>query len=233
MELTTHQITTLVLGILLPMVLLLAAAYAGGNRQGRLLAAAAEYTNGYEAGKEEQAELVAALQEDIGTLNSRMRLMSATLAHTKEGHELSQKHLAGALEYCAALQDEAEQLMPRALNDDDLTHLGKALALLASEAKRIQKTGSNKVNRAQLVHQHLSALHARATASDWRHPDTELIEWLEVAASVHADEEHGELRFPLFANRTGYAHVRDMIRDAQQQDEATQRNHQASLEAAA
>ena len=232
MELTTHQITTLVLGILLPMVLLLAAAYAGGNRQGRLLAAAAEYTNGYEAGKEEQAELVAALQEDIGTLNSRMRLMSATLAHTKEGHELSQKHLAGALEYCAALQDEAEQLMPRALNDDDLTHLGKALALLASEAKRIQKTGSNKVNRAQLVHQHLSALHARATASDWRHPDTELIEWLDRAATVHTELEYAELRFLLAGKPEGYDHIRDLFRHAMEQDAEIEQNHQAALEAA-
>lgn len=233
MELTPHQITTLVLGILLPMALLLAAAYAGGNRQGRLLAAAAEYTNGYEAGKEEQTKLMATLREHIGQLNSQLALMSTTLAHTKEGYELSQKHLNGALEYCAALQDEAELLMARALNDDDLTHLHKALALLSSEAKRIQKTGSNKVNRAQLVHQHLASLHSRASASDWRHPDTELIEWLDRAATVHTELEYAELRFLLAGKPEGYDHIRDMLRHAMEQDAEIEQNHQAALEAAA
>lgn len=227
--LTTHQITAVVLGILLPMILLIGFTYASALEKGKVLGAA----DGYQAGLRRQSEHVDALQADIGTLNTRLTNMSEALANAKEGHELNRRHLLAVLEHTGAVQDEALRMLPRVLTDTDLAHLSQARGMIAGEANRFRKTGSTKANRAHVIEQHLVAIHARATASDWRHPDTDLIEWLDSAASVHADEEHGELRFPLAGNCVGYPHVRDMIRTAQQQDEECLQNHQASLEAVA
>lgn len=72
--LTNHQITALVLGILLPMILLLIGAYACGINKGKLLTEAAVYGKGYAAGLAEQAEHVEALHNDIGMLRESHRL---------------------------------------------------------------------------------------------------------------------------------------------------------------
>ncbi|MEZ1745657.1 MULTISPECIES: hypothetical protein [Pseudomonas] len=231
--LTNQQITALVLGILLPMILLCITAHTCGLRKGLKQAKLVEFDRGYQAGLAKQSQHLLALQGDIGTLNTRLTNMSAALTYSKEGHELTRQQLADALDYCGAIQGAAEKMQPRVLTDADLPYLHQAIGLIAAEATRFRKTGSSKVNRAHVLEQQLAAIHARASAADWRHPDTELIDWLDVAAAVHADEEHGELRFPLAPNYVGYPHIRDMLHDAKQQDQETARNHQVSLEAAA
>lgn len=231
--LTNQQITALVLGILLPIILLCMTAHTLGLRKGLRQAKLVEFDKGYQSGLAKQSQHVAALQADIGTLNTRLTSMSEALANSKEGHDLTNRQLAEFMHHTMNVQFEADRMQPRVLTDADLAHLHQAVGMIAAEATRFRKTGSTKVNRAHAIEQHLAAIHARASASDWRHPDTELIEWLDVAAAVHADEEHGELRFPLSTNYVGYAHIRNMLHDAKQQDEETARNHQASLEAAA
>lgn len=231
--LTNQQITALVLGILLPMILLCITVHAFGVRKGLKQATLIQFDKGYQAGLYRQSQHVEALQADIGTLNTRLTTMSDALTRSKEGRELTRQQLADALDYCGTIQGEAEKMQPRVLTDADLAYLHQAIGMIAAEATRFRKTGSSKVNRALVLEQQLAAIHARASAAGWRHPDTELIDWLDVAAAVHADEEHGELRFPLAPNYVGYPHIRDMLHDAKQQDQETARNHQVSLEAAA
>lgn len=66
-----------------------------------------------------------------------------------------------------------------------------------------------------------------------RHPDTELIEWLDREASFNADFECAELRFMVTTNPEGHAHVRDAIRRAMRQAEEIEQGHQETLEASA
>lgn len=67
-----------------------------------------------------------------------------------------------------------------------------------------------------------------------RHPDTELIEWLdEAAATYYVDQGAAEVRFPINPAPEGYDHLRDLLRAAMQQDLDLTQHHQATLEASA
>lgn len=73
--LTNHQITALVLGVLLPMILLLLVAYACGINKGKLLTEAVEFSKGYQAGLAKQSEHIAALHSDIEHLHQANQAM--------------------------------------------------------------------------------------------------------------------------------------------------------------
>lgn len=73
----------------------------------------------------------------------------------------------------------------------------------------------------------------RPATAQHRHPDTELIEWLDREATVHTELEYGELRFLLAGKPEGYNHIRDLLRDAMEQSTEIEQNHQVTLEASA
>ncbi|MDF3842697.1 hypothetical protein P3W55_13355 [Pseudomonas citronellolis] len=153
--LTNHQITALVLGILLPMALLISAAYARGTRQGRLLAAATEYVNGYEAAQAEQSEHITALQDDIGTLNQRVTVLAAALDHEQAEHQAAKRALAAAGEDYSQILDLNDHLGEELghcrtllLTDEEQHSIARAASILQREAKRLAKTGTNKTNHA-------------------------------------------------------------------------------------
>jgi len=67
-----------------------------------------------------------------------------------------------------------------------------------------------------------------------RHPDSELIEWLDQAgATYYVDDSAAEVRFPINPAAEGYDHLRDLLRAAMQQDLDLMQHHQATLEASA
>ncbi|WP_416311142.1 hypothetical protein [Pseudomonas sp. W03] len=73
----------------------------------------------------------------------------------------------------------------------------------------------------------------RPAPTQHRHPDTELIEWLDREATAHTELEYGELRFLLAGKPEGYNHIRDLLRDAMEQSNEIEQNHQVTLEASA
>lgn len=168
--LTTHQITALVLGILLPMALLIGAAHARGTRQGRLLAAATEYVNGYEAAQAEQSEHITALQDDIGTLNQRVTVLAAALDHEQAEHQAVKRALAAAVEdYSQALElndhisEELRHYCTLLLTHEEQLSIARATSILQREAKRLAKTGTNKTNHAAEASAALTGILQRRT----------------------------------------------------------------------
>lgn len=221
--LTNQQITALVLGILLPMILLIGTAYARGVSKGMLDAADIKFDKGYQAGLSKQSQHIESLQGDIGTLNTRLTNMSEALANSKEGHELTREQLAQATNYCAAIQREAALMQPRVLTDSDLDHLRLAACALAGEARRFQKSGSNKVNQALVAQRGLLTLRERAISSTWLHPDTERLDWLEEHATGSGDFETFTLTFSLGDHFLGADTFRQVIDDAREYQEEQER----------
>ncbi|CDF82623.1 hypothetical protein PKB_1258 [Pseudomonas knackmussii B13] len=86
---------------------------------------------------------------------------------------------------------------------------------------------------ARVQAEYAAALAERAGTEPQDHPDTLLIEWLDLEATVHADHECAELRFMVCTRPAGHAHVRDIIRLGMQQAADIEQNHQATLEASA
>lgn len=73
----------------------------------------------------------------------------------------------------------------------------------------------------------------KAQANAQPHPDTDLLDWLDVNALVNFDLETAELRFPAYhATEAGYDTLRDLLREAMANNEAIDRNHDELLQAA-
>lgn len=163
--LTNHQIIALVLGILLPITLLLISAYTCGINKGKLLIEAVEFNNGYQAGLCKQSEYIGALQEDIGTLNQRIKVLSTALDSLQSEHKATHADLAAAQDelqkqraLADALAGELRDWSSLLLTEQDLQAINRAGTLLQREAKRFAKTGSSKINHAAQSHAALTRI---------------------------------------------------------------------------
>ncbi|MDH4873043.1 hypothetical protein [Pseudomonas sp. BN515] len=230
MELTTQQLIYVLFALGLTAAALIGLAYCAGLRTG----CSAGEKQGREASAkcwrpmltDSRGELAEALQR-LDAREREIRALRINVEQETSDHQAFEQQL----------QQELAAARTFALTWDDQQTLIKAARQLGVAAQQFARTGSTKANHAALHRDALSALAAKVQAAidgGHVHPDTELIEWLDRAASVYGHgEEYVQMNFQLAADPTGYNHIRDVLKLAKQQDEEIDQNHAATLQEAA
>lgn len=214
--------------ILLTIILALIGLYCSVYSRGVADGTDSGYKGGYSAGKSSGAA-------ESATIIRTTRADAEQLRHLRE---IERREYRTALEAIMLDCDQRICIFARRANpfttDDQVVLLAitNKLQLAASTFDGLHSPDHARLARSLQTHAlnmaerlRIALTYSAETPARFEHPDTELIEWLDKEASYNADEEHGELRFPVTSPHTGFEHVRDLLRLAirqQQTQEAGQ-----------
>ncbi|WP_085715672.1 hypothetical protein [Pseudomonas sp. B28(2017)] len=111
---------------------------------------------------------------------------------------------------------------------NDLMDITRFLTLALQTWKALQGTESTQARAEQLIKlsraMSYRVFHTVESAANLNAQslDTQLIEWLNKSGDLYPDIEQSAISFPHVADTEGYAHLRDALREAFEQDKARQ-----------
>ena len=229
MELTNPQLYAL-FGAAIAVLILIGITYCAGLKTGK----GAGYEQGHEAATNhwrinyiEKRDQLTEAQQRLDMLAREAATLRRNIQAEADDHAEVERGLLQRLAAAAPLSDEDEAT---------LQAIARKLELAAETWQAFQTGGDHARFARQLAHHALNmAQRLRAAATNTQpHPDSELIDWLEEEATVDFDLETATLRFlcpP--GSELGVSSTRALLRQAKADSEEIDRNHAASLEAAA
>lgn len=224
MELSTTQIIAAVV-ILAFMAVTVCLAYWAGHTEG----SKGEYQHGrIQRGIELQAERLR-IEEELAETQRLLDCRNREIRTLRDNIRIEADDNAAVIR---ELHDRLTSTQP--LTEEDRATLHGIAAKLTIAANTF--AGVRAHDHARLARSfaaYATEMANRPAPALQRHPDTELIEWLDREASFNADFECAELRFMVTTSPEGHDHIRDVIRRAMNQAEEIEQGHQATLEASA
>lgn len=226
MQLTTPQLYALAVMAVLT-IILIGISYVSGLRTGRKAGKETGYENGRRTEAAYRKTIIAGIQEKRDAV---VQDLLKELDQVRSAGELAiaeasglRKQLNTELKVTERLDRTIKRLVPKAFHSEDLLTLNLAARQLGIAAKAHTRSGSNKPNQAELAQQALKEIVARVAAAgdDVIHPDTELLDWLQMHGEFLPGVAKASIRFPYRPTEIGTKSFRDLIKHAQAATPAT------------